>query len=142
MRSRSPGGTLPGLEEPQQRGGGKLEDEQPHQHDAHCVADAEPDGLHDPGGLPRAVVIGHDGHHPVVQSEDGHEDEGLELEVHAKDGGGRLGEGDQDLVHPKDHHRADGLHDDGGNAHAVNTSDDGAAGPEAPHRQMEVRILL
>ena len=66
-----------------------------------------------------AVVIGDNGHHAVVQAEDRHEDEALELEIGAEHGGGGGGEDEEDLVHAEGHHRADGLHDDGGDAHPV-----------------------
>ena len=57
-------------------------------------------------GLLGPVVVGDNGHHAVVQSEDRHEDKALELEVGAKHSGGGGGEGDEDSVDPEDHHRA------------------------------------
>ena len=69
--------------------------------------------------LSRAVVIGNDRHHTVIQTEHRHEDEALQLEIDAEDGGRRRGEGNEDLVESEVHHRADGHHDDRRNAHAV-----------------------
>ena len=109
---------------------------------AHGVADAQLDGGGDAAGLAGAVVVGHDGHHAVVQTEHGHKDKGLELEIDTEHGGGRGGEGQQDLVHAKGHDRADRAHNDGGDAYAVNALDDAAVGAEALELEVDVRIQL
>ena len=87
-----------------------------------------------------AVVVGHNGYHAVVKAKHRHEHEGLELEVYTENRGSGGGEGDQDLVHAEDHHRADGGHDDGGNAHGVDVADDGGLGAEALQAQLYVKV--
>ena len=44
------------------------------------------------------------------------------------------------LFMPKTIHRADGGHDDGGNAHGVDVADDGGLGAEALQAQLYVRV--
>lgn len=99
---------LRGAEHLQQDVGDGLEQEHAHQHEAHGVADAQLDGLDDPGFLPCTVVVGDDGHQGVVHAEDGHEEKGLQFEIRAEDRHGGGGEIDQDQVHAKGHDAADG----------------------------------
>ena len=59
----------------------------PNHHDARRVNHGELNRLVYALGLARAVIVPDYGHHAVVEAEDGHEDEALELEVDAEDGG-------------------------------------------------------
>ena len=136
------GGAVLRHEQVDEHVGEELEDQQPHGHDAHRVAHAELDGGGDAVGPPGTVVIGHDGHHAVVQAEHGHEDEGLQLEIDTEHSGGRGSEGQQDLVHAKGHDRADRAHNDGGDAYAVNALDDAAVRAEALELEVNVGIQL
>ena len=127
-------------EQVQQDMGGELEGQQTGQHDSYRSSHTELDGLDDPVRTACPVVVGHDGHHAVIQAEYRHEDEGLELEIDAKHRGGGGGEGDQDLVHAEHHHRADGGHDDGGNAHAVDPGDDAPVRAESAEAELDVVV--
>ena len=57
-----------------------------------------------------------------------------------KDRRGGGGEGDENFVHAEHHHRADGLHDDGGDAHAVDAGDDPPVRTEAPELELNVVV--
>ena len=87
------------------RGAGRkgLEEEKADQHDTNGVGDAQPDGPGDAVGPAGPVVISHNGHHAVVQTEDRHEEKGLQLEVYPQHRCGGGGEGDQNLVHAEHH---------------------------------------
>ena len=104
----------------------KVEHHQSDEHDAHCNADAQPDRFHDALFTAGPVVVGHNGYHAVVQSEYRHEDKALKLEIYSEYGYGCLGKSNQDFIHPKGHDRADGLHDNRGNAYLV---DNGNSSP-------------
>ena len=71
----------------------------------------------DPLGLPGTVVISDDGNGGVVDAEQGHEEEALELEVDAEHAGGGFGKALENLVHTEVHHRADAVHHNGREAH-------------------------
>ncbi len=114
------------LEEHEQLGRHKVEHHQSDEHDAHCNADAQPDRFHDALFTAGPVVVGHNGYHAVVQSEYRHEDKALKLEIYSEYGYGCLGKSNQDFIHPKGHDRADGLHDNRGNAYLV---DNGNSSP-------------
>lgn len=134
-----------GVEDLQQRPGNGPEDDHAQHHDAGGVDGAALDGLHHPQPVLGPVVIGHDGHHAVVQAEHRHEDEAVELEVNAEGRGRRLLGGvvrDEDLVHAEGHHRADGHHDDAGQADGVDVAHQPPIGPEAPELQVNFLVLL
>ena len=133
---------LRGVEEHQQLLGEELENQASHSHDGHGGADGQLDGPLHPGQAGGAVVIADDGHHAVVQAEHRHEDEALKLEVCAEHGGGRLGEGEEDLVHAEHHGGADGLHDDGGEAHPVDLRRHLAVPADLPGQDVDVRIAF
>lgn len=114
------------LEEHEQLGRHKVEHHQSDEHDAHCNADAQPDRFHDALFTAGPVVVGYNGYHAVVQSEYRHEDKALKLEIYSEYGYGCLGKTNQDFIHPKGHDRADGLHDNRGNAYLV---DNGNSSP-------------
>ena len=50
--------------------------------------------------------------------------------------------GDEDLVHQEGHHRADGHHDDRGDADGVDTADDPPVGAEGAKAQTDVGVFL
>lgn len=128
------------LEETQDGRGEELDHDQPHHHDGHGKDDADAHRVFEPLCFPRAVVVGHDGHHAVVEAEDRHKDEALYLNVDAQYGRGGGGKGDEDLVHAEGHHRADGVHDNGGDAHGVDLTDDMAVGAEMAERGLDVMV--
>ena len=128
------------LEQAQEDIGKQLEQGQSYRHNADRVGDGQPDGFDNPLGLAGAVVVGHDGNHSVVQTEDGHENKGLKLEINSEYRRGSGGESKQNLIHAKDHDRTDGLHDDGGQAHAVDAANNFTAGAQATEGHLEFRI--
>ena len=130
-----------GREEAEQRAGDELKERAAHAHDGNGRDGREAHGLAHAVELSRAVVVGHDGDHRVVEAEAGHEDEALQLEIRAEDRGRRLGEGDEDVIHAKHHHRADGLHDDRGDADGVNVGNGGAVGADARKAQLDLDIF-
>ena len=130
-----------GVEEAQQHLGDALEGCRSHGHDADGGDDGQLDGLFQPVRLSGAEVVGHDGDHAVVQAEDGHEDEALELEIGPEHGGCGGGEAQQDAVEEEDHHGADALHEDGGDADAVDGPDGGAVEADLFGAQVELRVV-
>ncbi len=118
----------------QQRAGDDPEEDGAEDHDDGGVQRAALDGLHHALAVPGTVVIGHDGHHAVVHTEDGHEDKGVQLEVRAEGGGRRLVGGvvgDEYLVHQERHHRTDGDHNDAGQADGIDLADEPEVRAEA-----------
>ena len=114
---------LAGVEDGQQHLGDELEDGEAGQHDGKTCDGGGLDGLEHTLRIPGTVVEGHDGDDGVVDAEQGHEEEGLELEVDAEDAGGGLGEALEDLVDTEVHDGADAHHDDGGDAHIQDGAD-------------------
>ena len=117
-----------GIEDGQQQLGGELEHGEADQHDGESCHGGELQGLHHALGIPGTVVEGHDGDDGVVDAEQRHEEEGLELEIDAEDAGGGLGEALEDLVDAEVHDGADAHHDDGGDAHTQDRADNVAIG--------------
>ena len=131
-----------GIEEGEQRAGHQLKQRKAHGHDAHGHADGQLDGLLHPVGLFGPEVVGDDGHHAVVQAENGHEDEALELEIRAEHGGGGGREGDDDAVDAEDHHGADALHDDGRQADLIDVLDGVPVPANLLDVQVDIRVAL
>ncbi len=77
----------------------ELEHGQAQKHNAHGGGAGVFQALQQAVGLPRTIVVGHDGDGGVVDAEQGHEEEALQLKVHAEDAGGGFGEALQNLVH-------------------------------------------
>ena len=100
----------------------QLEYGQADEHDAHCDTDAQAYRLHDTFFVTGAVIVCNNRYHTVVQSEYGHEDKALKLEVYTEYGYGCFRKADKDFIQPKGHHRTDGLHYNGRNTHLI---DDG-----------------
>ena len=115
---------LRGVKQVQKILGRQLENRQPHRHNRQRIAHAETDGANHPFPAPRAVIVGNDGHHAVVEPKDRHENEALHLEIDAENRRGGRGKADEDPVHSIGHDRADGLHNDGRNAHRIDFADD------------------
>ena len=86
-------------------------------------------------------VVGDNGHHAVVQAKNGHEGEGLHLEIDAQHGGGGGGEGNEDLIEPKNHHGADGAEDNRGHAHGVDAPNGGTIRPEPLGLKLDFRVI-
>ena len=111
---------LRGVEQSQQQIREELEYQQTRRHDTQRRGAGDFQRFCDPLGLAGAIVVGDDGNGGVVQAEQGHEEEALELEIHTEHAGRRLGEALQNLVDAEIHHRANAVHNDGGNAHRQN----------------------
>ena len=109
-----------------------LEDGKSEQHDGYGNNDAQLDSLNDTVFIPGTVVKCDNRDHPVIQSEDRHEDEALKLEVYAEYGGCGGREDQKDLVHSEGHDRADGLHDNGRDSDFVDDGDCPHVRTEAP----------
>ena len=95
----------------QQRSGNELKERQANEHQADRGNDGQADGFLHALGLSRAVVVGDDRDHAVIEAEDRHEDKALELEIDAEDGRRRGRKDDEDLVKTKVHDRTDGHHE-------------------------------
>ena len=133
---------LRGAENAQQRTGRELKQQHTRRHNGNGNDHRQADGLFHAIHTSCAVVVGNNGHHTVVQAENGHKDEALQLEIGAEHRRGRLGEADEDLVHRKGHHRSDGLHNDGRHAHLVNISGGRAVPADILPADVDVRIVL
>lgn len=110
------------LEQLKQLGRHKLEYGQADEHDKNCDTDTQADGFHDTLFVTGAVIVSNNRNHTVVQTEYGHEDKALKLEIYAKNGYGCFREADKDFIQSKGHDGTDGLHYNGRNTHLI---DDG-----------------
>ena len=131
------------VEHQKQLTGDELDDHRPGKHDRDGVDRAQTHGLKDAVRAARAVVEGDDRHHAVVQTENRHENEALELEIDAEDGGCRfadLTEGEENFVDAVGHERADGAHDGGGNANVENAAAELSVHAEAAQREAQLRV--
>lgn len=77
------------------------------EHDCHGDGNTQFDCVCDPLSPARAVIVGDDRDKAVVQTEDRHEDEAVQLEVDAEHSRCRGGKGHQNLVHSEGHHGTD-----------------------------------
>ncbi len=71
------------------------------------------------------------------QAKHRHKGKGLQLEIGAKNRNGGLRKADQDDIHAHLHHRADGLHDNAGQANGVNIAQGAAVEAEAPQGHLD-----
>ena len=133
---------LRGVKESQQRLGQKLESGQTHQHKAESGGTGDFQGEGHPFRLSGAVVKGDDGNGGVVDAEQGHEEEALQLIVDAEHAGGGFLEALENLVHAEVHHGADAVHDQRGDAHGQNGIHGFLPGPQIGQAQHHVRVPL
>ena len=101
-----------------------MHDQRAHQHDANRHTEGELERLVDAVFSPCAVVIGQNRNQSVVETEDRHEEEALQLEIDAEDCGRSCREYGQDHVHAVGHDGTDGHHEDGRHADKINLFDD------------------
>ena len=94
-----------GVEEAEEHVGEQIHDRCSAEHDHNGDAEGEFQGFVDSLFLSGAVVVGQDGDQSVVETEDRHEEEALQLEVDAEDRCSSRGEGCQDHVHAVGHDR-------------------------------------
>ena len=78
------------------------------------------DGFVNAFSFPGAVVVGHNGDHTAVETENGHKDDALEFVVNAEYRNCRGGKAHKDQVHAVVHHGTDGLHDNGRYTNFIN----------------------
>ena len=130
-----------GGKDAQHQPGCELEDAEARQHDALGVAHRQLDGLFHAVRAAGAVVVADDGHHAVVQAENGHEHEALQLEVDAEHRHRRGREGHQDQIHAEGHQAAHALHGDAGQTHRVDAADGLGTGPEALEADLDIRVF-
>ena len=123
-----------GVEHTQQHMWENFGQNQAAQHNALGKADSQFDGLGNALGLAGTVIVADNGHHAVVNAKNRHEYKALQLEVDTKHRNGGAGKGNQDVVHRKGHHAANGVHGNGGDAHRVNALDGGPRRAEAFQR--------
>ena len=121
--------------------GCELEDAEACQHDTFGVAHRQLDGLFHTVRSAGTIVVADDGHHAVVQAENGHKHKALQLEVDAEHRHRRSGEGHQDQVHAKGHQAAHTLHGDAGQTHGVDAANGLGAGTEAFEADLDVRVF-
>ena len=91
--------------------------------------------------LLRAVVIGNDRHHAVIEAEHRHEHKALELEVDTEHGDRRGGIRNEDHVHDKARQRRDAAHDDRRDADGRDLPHEAAVRPDVPQAQVHLRIF-
>lgn len=89
----------------------------------------------------RAEIVGNDRHHTVVEAEDRHEEEALQLEVNAENGSRRRREHQQDLVHSESHDRTDRHHQNRRDADYVDGFDGLCIEAHFFERQVDIRIF-
>lgn len=112
------------------------------EHQAHSKGSGQADGLADAQPVLGAVVVGDDRNHGIVQTEDRHEDNAVDLEVDAEDGGSCRGlkVADQDHIHTEGHDGSDADHNNRRNGDLVDLSDQREIRPELPHIDMDFFI--
>lgn len=81
------------IEQQQHLVGDHLHDEKTQQHHSHGADDGQFDGPGHPILFAGAIIVGNDGNHAVVQAENRHEDDALQLEIDAEYSRGRGDEG-------------------------------------------------
>lgn len=101
------------IEPPKQHMRQEGEDQETRGHDAQGNHHSHPDGLGDALGPFRPIVVAYDRDHTAVQTENRHEDEGLQAEIDAEYRDGTGSEADEDLVEAGGKDGTDRLHDDG-----------------------------
>ena len=138
------------------KGIGQFKDTQQHLGDRHKGQTARDHKAQSGGGghfqrfgdplrLPGAVVKGHNGNGGVIQAEQGHEEETLELVVDGEHAGGGLAHAfktHEDLVHGEVHHGADGVHDNGGDTHGQNGFENIRAGYDGLQGEVDIGVVL
>ena len=129
------------VEQLQQDAGNALKGDRSACHDTDSKEQGKLQSFIDAGLAAGTVVVGKNRDEAVVQTEDRHEEEALELEIHTEDSCCRGGEADQNQIHEVGHDGADGHHEDGRHADIVDPSDDGGHGMEHPaEREMNLFI--
>ena len=128
-----------GGEQAHHRPGNQLAHHRPRRHDAGAHGQHHPVDLLHPAGLPRPVVVPHQGAHPLDEAVGGEVEEGLELVIDPQHQHVDLGPAGQDAVEGRDQHRRQGQVQGGGDAHAVQPAGHGPPGAHLPpgdvHRQ-------
>ena len=133
-----------GIKDAQQQPRHRLEHRQTYQHKAQCTGAGNFQGFGDALRLPCAVVEGDNGNGGIVQAEQRHKEEALELEIDAEHVHGDLAvlraELVKHLVDANVHHRANAGHDDGGHAYRQNRAHNVLLGLEVPQTQLDIGV--
>ncbi len=101
----------------------ELERQKAQRHDCRCVKHTQLNCPHNALRIACAVVVCHDWHHAVIQTEHRHENKALQLEIHAEYCCRRRGKGNQYFVHAEGHDRTNRRHTDGRDADGINLFD-------------------
>ena len=101
----------------------QLHDQCSDDHDEECHFDGKYQRLLDPLTLARSVIVGKHRDHAVVQSENRHEKEALQLKVGPEYRGCRAGKPHQNQIHQVGHHGADADHQNGRHADIIDFAD-------------------
>ena len=109
-----------------------MHDQRAAEHDRDGQAEGELQGLIDPVFPPGAVVVSQNGDQAVVEPEDRHKEETLELEIYTEDGSRCRGESGKDHVHAVGHDGSDRHHQDGGHADSIDPADGVPVGMKDP----------
>lgn len=99
-----------GIEEAKQNVRNQIKDGKSAEHQTDGGGAAQPDRMQNTLPPARAVIVGNDRYHAVIETEDRHEEKALQLEIYAKHSGSCGREGEQDFVHTEGHDRSDGHH--------------------------------
>ena len=133
---------LRGIEHTQKQVRRQLEHQQARSHQKQRYGAGQLQRSLDPLRLTGAVVIGDDGDRGIVDAEERHKEEALELEVNAEYTGAGLSEALKNLVHAEIHHGADTVHHDGGNTYRENRTDGGSSGLQVLKAKLNILVML
>lgn len=133
---------LRGVEQAQQHLRHQLEGGQAQNHEAEGGGTGNFQSFCHPLRLPCSVVKSNDGDGGIVDAEQGHEEEALELVVDAEHASGGLLEALENLVHAEIHHGADAVHNQRRNTHRQDGLHGRFPGPDVFQPQLHIRVPL
>lgn len=114
-----------GIEQAEQRYRQEEECGPAQQHDGDSGDGGGADGLMDAAAVAGTVIVGDDGNNGIIEAEERHKEKAVELEVDAVDRRRGGAERQQDLIHEVGGDRADGGHQNGGEADGIDLADEG-----------------
>lgn len=112
------------VEKGQERSRDQFEGQGSAKHNADCQNQGKFQSLFDPALMSGSEVEGQNRDQTVIQSENRHEEETLQLEIDSEDGGCCRGKGNQDQIHEIGHDGSDAHHEDRRDADIVDPADD------------------
>lgn len=125
-----------------QRHGQEEEGSPAQQHNGNGGNHGGADRLMNPSAVLCTVIIGNDGNNRIIKPEQRHKEEAVELKVNAVDRRSGGAERQQNLVHQIGGDRANGSHQDRGEADGIDLADDGEIKADLFEIDADIGIVL